>query len=137
MGGNDNYFNHTIYFSGWAYRQYIMGTPMISSPIIDRHNSGQILINNKVIAHHLGLKGWLLDNLQYRAMGTYSINYGTNASPFELAKKEYSVLTEFNYQLPEQPAWQFKLKLAADFGDMYGKNVGMLLGVVYRGLMGE
>ena len=95
------------------------------------------MINNKVVAHHLGIKGWLFDNLHYRALGNYSMNYGTNHSPFEPAKKEYSVLTEFNYHLPEQPAWQFKMKVAADFGDMYGKNVGMLLGVVYRGLMGE
>jgi hypothetical protein len=67
-------------------------------------------------------------------MGTYSVNYGTNHSPFESFKREYSILSEFHYQLPETP-WKFKLKLAADFGDMYGKNVGMLLGVVYRGMI--
>ena len=90
-----------------------------------------------MVTHHLGLKGWLLDNLKYRAMGTYSINYGTNHNPFEPAKREYSFLSEFHYQLPKRPSLRVNLKLAADFGDMYGKNVGMLLGVVNRGLDGE
>jgi hypothetical protein len=137
VGGNDNYFNHYIYSSGWATHGYIIGTPLITSPVIDRKSSGQIMINNKVVAHHLGIKGWLFDNLHYRALVNYSMNYGTNAKPFEPHKKEYSVLTEFNYQLPDQPAWQFKMKVAADFGDMYGKNFGMFLGIVNRGMMGE
>ena len=94
------------------------------------------MINNKVLAQHLGVSGWFYDHFHYRVSGTYSLNYGTNHSPFESAKREYSIISEFQYQLPEAP-WQLKLKLAADFGDMYGKNVGMLLGVVYRGMMGE
>ncbi|MFW6101946.1 MAG: capsule assembly Wzi family protein [Bacteroidota bacterium] len=137
VGGNDNYFNHFLYSSGWTTHGYTIGTPMITSPSINRKSSGQILVNNKVKAHHLGLMGWLLDNLQYRAMGTYSINYGTNHSPFEPAKRAYSLLSEFHYQLPGEPSWRLKLKLSADFGKMYGKNVGMLLGVSYSGMMAE
>ena len=134
LGGNDNYFNNYLYLSGWTAKNYTIGTPMITSPIINDEENIQVL-NNKVIAHHLGIKGWLMDNLYYRALMTYSINYGTNKNSFEPAKKEYSVLTEVNYQLPEQPAWQFKMKVAADFGDMYGKNFGVFLGVVKKGLI--
>jgi len=132
VGGNDNYFNNYLYQSGWTVNSYTIGTPMITSPVIQQKSSGQTMINNKIIAHHLGIKGWLMDNLYYRALMTYSINYGTNSRPFEPAKEEYSVLTEFNYQLPDHPTWQLKMKLAADFGDMYGKNFGVFLGVVNR-----
>lgn len=137
VGGNDNYFNHGIYSSGWTNHGYSIGTSLITSPVIDRKSSGQIMLNNKVIAHHLGIKGWLTNNLYYRARMTYSTNYGTNNNPFEPAKKEYSVLTEFNYQLPEQPDWQFKMKLTADFGDMFGKNFGVYLGIAKKGLMDD
>ena len=136
VGGNDNYFNHTIYNSGWAYHNFIIGTPLITSPIIDHLSSGQILINNKVVAHHLGMKGWIEEQLQYKAMFTYSMNYGRNGRSFIPVKQEYSFLSEFHYQLPKQPSLRVNLRLAADFGNMYGKNVGMLLGVVYRGMTG-
>ena len=132
VGGNDNYFNNYLYKSGWTFDSYTIGTPMITSPIMNNKENIR-MFNNKVIAHQLGVKGWLLNNLHYRALMTYSINYGTNSSPFEPAKKEYSVLTEFNYKLPEQPDWQFKMKVAADFGDMYGKNFGVFFGVTKKG----
>ena len=70
--GNDNYFNHTIYNSGWAHQGFIIGTPFITSPIINHLSSGQILINNKVFAHHLGIKGWIEEQLQYMATLTLS-----------------------------------------------------------------
>ena len=126
--------NHFLYSSGWATHNYTMGRPLVTSPIINKEVIG--IFNDKV-AHHLGISGWFHDNLHCRFSGTYSLNSGTNHSPFQLTKRAYSFLSEFHYQLSQGLSWRLKLKLAADFGNMYGKNVGMLLGVSYRGLMGE
>ena len=51
--------------------------------------------------------------------------------------KENTLYYRSFIKLPKQPFLSFKVKLAADFGNMYGKNVGMLLGIVNRGWMGE
>jgi len=134
VGGNDNYFNNYLYRSGWTSNSYTIGTPLITSPIIDQAESGQILINNKVIAHHLGLSGWLMDNLQYRTLLTYSINYGTNSGPFDPLKRDFSFLTEFHYKIPENPTWMIKTKLAGDLGNMYGPNFGVMVSVVRRSI---
>ena len=125
VGGNDNYFNNYLYASGWTSRGYTLGTPLITSPAIRKTSSGQKLINNRLIAHHLGLTGWLKNNLRYRMLFTYSINYGTNANPFDPVKKDYSLLAGFHYRFPNDPTWKLKAKLAGDFGSMYGPNLGV------------
>jgi hypothetical protein len=133
VGGNDNYFNNYLYQSGWTSFSYTLGTPMITSPAIDKRSSGQVLVNNRLIAHHLGIMGWLTKNLRYRSLLTYSLNYGTNASPFDPVRSELSLAADFHYSLPQQPSWQLKAHLAGDFGNMYGPDFGLMLGVVKTG----
>ena len=133
VGGNDNYFNNYLYQSGWTSYGYTIGTPMITSPVIDNKSSGQVLVNNRLIAHHLGIMGWLTKNLRYRSLLTYSLNYGTNDSPFDPVKSGFSLNADFHYSLPQQPSWQLKARLAGDFGNMYGPNFGLMLGVVKKG----
>jgi len=132
VGGNDNYFNNYLYRSGWTSYGYTVGTPMITSPVIDQAPSDQIMANNKVIAHHLGLTGWLSDDLRYRAMMTYSLNYGTNARPYDPVKRDFSVLAELRYNFPDHPTWMIKTSLAGDLGNMYGPDFGLMVSVVKR-----
>jgi hypothetical protein len=131
VGGNDNYFNHdVIYHDGWTSKEYIIGTPLITSPVIKE--TRYATSNNKVIAYHLGMEGWFNNNLRYRTMLSYSLNYGTNDNPFVKVKREFSVLTEFQYQIPDHPTWMIKTALAGDLGSMYGPDFGLMVSVVKR-----
>ena len=128
VGGNDNYFNNYLYLSGWSYHRYTLGTPLITSPVMNDNGSIRMQ-NNKVIAHHMGIDGWLNDSFYYRSLITWSLNYGTNRDSFKPEREELSLLVEVNYLMGEKRQWMLKGKLAGDLGEMYGRNVGVYLGI--------
>ena len=122
--GNDDYFNNYIYRNGWTYEGMTLGTPLITSPIFNEDGSDQIL-NNRVMAFHLGLGG-MLGKINYRSFFTYSINKGTHSLPFNPQKNQFSWYFETTFP----SIWQgidMKVMLAADIGQMYGNNLGVNL----------
>lgn len=128
VGGNDNYFNHDLYLSGWTNHQYTIGTPLITSPIINSPDSFYYgyLINNRILAHHIGLEGNVRENIKYRSLLTYSRNYGTFNDPFPVPYEQFSIMLEFISRLP----WyglDANLTIAGDSGRMYGDNYGIYL----------
>ena len=132
LGGNDNYFNHkVIYHDGWTSRGYIMGTPLITSSIIQQ---GQYATpNNKLVGFHMGFMGWFTTKIQYRTLFTYSRNYGTNDRPFDRVRKNLSLVIDFQYSSQEYSSWMLNAQIAADFGNMYGSNFGFKLSLLRRG----
>ncbi len=131
LGGNDNYFNHGHYQSGWTYHGYTIGTPMITSPVLNNPANRRIL-NNRVIAHHLGFEGNITQNVTYRNFFTFSRNFGTYSRPFEERRDQFSWMLEVSI-----PVNYFDLEagvtIAADRGNMYGNNLGMLFTLRKRG----
>jgi hypothetical protein len=132
VGGNDNYFNNYLYPSGWSHRSFTLGTPLITSPVMNENGSIRMR-NNRVRAHHLGLSGWLDKKLYYKTLITFSMNYGTNARPFEPVRKDWSYLLELRYLQSKQNNWMIKGSIAGDLGEMYGPNFGVYLSVVKSG----
>ncbi len=55
VGGRNNYFNHGHYQSGWSYHQYTIGTPLVSSPILN-DPANHSFTNNRVRAYHVGFR---------------------------------------------------------------------------------
>jgi hypothetical protein len=124
LTGNDNYFNNYIYRSGWTYNGMTLGTPLITSPIFNEDGSDQIL-NNRVLAFHLGLQG-KLGKINYRSFFTYSINKGTYNTPIDPSKNQFSWYLETLFP----SIWQgidMNVMLAADIGQLYGNNLGVNL----------
>jgi len=122
LTGNDNYFNHFIYMSGWTYHRMTLGTPLITSPIFNEDGSN-IILNNRVVAFHLGLQG-MLGKINYRSFFTYSINKGTYSIPIDPSKQQFSWYFETLFP----SIWQgidMNVMLAADIGQMYGNNLGV------------
>ncbi len=120
--GDDDYYNHYIYLSGWSYKWFTLGTPLITSPVYYGNNTR--LYNNRVMALHVGLGG-VIGGLDYRTFFTYSTNKGTY-------KKPSSQRNQFSWYLETTlPAiWQgidLNIMLAADIGQMYGNNLGVNL----------
>ncbi|MGF1670060.1 MAG: capsule assembly Wzi family protein, partial [Balneolaceae bacterium] len=52
--GRANYYGHSVYRSGWTFNGNVLGNPLLT---FDRE-SGR-MVNNMIIAHHLGFDGWL------------------------------------------------------------------------------
>lgn len=123
-GGNDNYFGHFIYQQGWSTRGLSIGTPIITSPVFSESNFWPF--NNKVTALHSGIEG-IIKNFNYKALYTYSRNYGTNANPFPARKDQHSLLLKstFTNLLP----WDISMTVAvaADLGELFQKNAGIML----------
>lgn len=71
--GPDSYYNNFAYRSGWTYRGRTLGTPLL---LAGEDVPG--ITNNIVVAHHVGLRGTVQPQLRYRALLTYSRNYGAS-----------------------------------------------------------
>jgi len=68
--GNENYYNHGIYRSGWVYHHQTIGNPLFTPS-----DSNLGILNNRIVAHHAGLSG-SIESVEYTAKVTYSRNYG-------------------------------------------------------------
>ncbi len=143
-GGNDNYFNGPApwYGEGWTYYQMCIGTPLVTSPLIQQGTINYIG-NNKIQANHVGFEG-LYGNFSYKLLYTYSINYGLNTTTpglygvptntFNPPKTQNSFLlkTSFSNLLP----WKIILgvSLGIDRGQMYGNNTGLIISLIKTGV---
>lgn len=139
IGGNDNYFNHSLYRNGWTYYGMTIGTPFITSPVF---NGGQELyykiLNNKVVVHHVGVEGTIKKHISYRMLFSYSINQGINSKPFTENKTQSSCLIEVNIPLSEEDkGLNLSVATAADIGEMYGNNFGVMLSLIKTGSLQE
>ncbi|MGF1668807.1 MAG: hypothetical protein ACFCU6_00050, partial [Balneolaceae bacterium] len=102
--------------------------------------------------------GRLNDRLQYRAMATYSRNYGVCSDQIitggcfinserpadpnletiprsELRRDQYSAIIEANYQLLPAQGIRLHGSVALDTGDFLGESAGVMLGVSWNGIV--
>ncbi|MDR1809493.1 MAG: capsule assembly Wzi family protein, partial [Prevotella sp.] len=79
VSAGDDYYNHVDYVS-YAYYGLVLGNPLLTSPVYNNGRTLQVL-NNRISAFHGGLSGYLADNLQYRALLTYSRSWGAVELP--------------------------------------------------------
>jgi len=133
-GGQDNYYNHWLYRSGWTYYGRT-----ISNPLFFPYPDGQIvgfnhIANNRIVAHHVGLAGTLPGAVGYTFMVTYSRNYGTyqardlarrNGQPYfyEHGPRQWSWYVAL--ARPLTPQLTLQLALALDRGAVYPRSTGL------------
>lgn len=122
-GGADSYFNNYMYASGWTNYGRTIGTPFITSPIYNTDGSLQ-LVNTRVQAHHLGLEGEV-SGYGFKVLNSYSKNYGNYSAPFK--KDAVSLLIEVNRHFEKLWGMEASLSVGADWGQMYGRNTGLML----------
>ncbi len=136
--GNENYYNHYLYLTGWSYNRRTIGTPLFTPR---ENNLG--ISNNRVVAHHLGLNFQLIENLNTMLKVTYSRNYGNQGpadeennpsvslgEPFDEPKEQLSVLfgarfpiTIYNNNI------NFISNIAYDNGRLIGNQLGFSIGI--------
>lgn len=122
--GNENYYNHTIYLTGWVYEGRTIGNALFT-PRID--NQG--VYNNRVVAHHIGLSS-TYNKMKITTRATFSRNSGTWIHPFESPKIQWSFSTRIESPFSYRNQ-QFTLlsEAAYDNGSLFGDQFGLLLGI--------
>ena len=75
LRGTDNYYNHSIYENGWTHRGRSLGMPLI---LTTAGFAG--VVNNIILAHHLGIEGGAPDQFTYRLFFTFTRNYGAHSA---------------------------------------------------------
>ena len=125
---NDNYFNHGFYRSGYTFHQQTIGAPLFSS-VINENGISTGIRNNRFLAHHLGIGGGK-NKVYWKGLFTWSRNYGTPNQKYDPKINQCSILGECTLQESMLP-FDLSLKIAADFGNLYKKNVGAQL-LIFR-----
>ena len=139
--GTDNYYNHVLYASGWTHRGRALGLPLA----LTEEGFGGV-INNILVAHHVGIEGMFAERVRYTALMTYSRNYGVHDF-FDLEtlthietdlplerRDQISILLDLRSQISSRYSLDGILRLAYDWGDLLpDNNFGLTLGVMHRG----
>lgn len=127
ISGRDNFYNHYIY-TGWQHWGQAMGNPLYTSPIYN--SDGKIVFhNNRFMAFHLGVDGYVEDNIQYRVLATYEEGFGTYDDPFVNKKHDFSFLLEGQYDFLNHTGFLKGCSVKA----AYGMDFGSLLGGINYG----
>ena len=133
-GGNDDYYNNTEYRTGVSYFNRGLGTPLITSP--EYNADGRLgFKNNRLIAWHIGINGFLSKQVSYRLLATNSENWGTSYHPFLQTKHNFSAAIQIAYCHPRLDGWLFSGEIAADQGSLYKDQLGLSLKVKKTGIL--
>ena len=138
-GGTDNYYNHVLYSSGWTHRGRALGLPLA----LTEEGFGGV-VNNILIAHHLGIEGVLARRVSYTARISYSRNYGVHdffdlemlmhietELPLE-RRDQVSIALNLKRLISSQYKLNGLLRFAYDWGDLLpDNNFGITLGVMH------
>lgn len=138
IGGNDDYFNNSGYRSGWTYYGQTIGLPLFTPMPANEDGIVMGVVNNRVIAHHLGLAGVIARTVPYKLLVTYSKNFGRYSyqmEPFKSSVPE-QVSMALEATLPRvvrKVPVSITLGLYGDVGELYPNNFGATLKLNYYG----
>jgi hypothetical protein len=117
--GNDNYYNNGEYLSGSSHFGKSTGTPLLLSP--EYNNDGSLNFqNNRVIAYHAGLEGYVHPSLQYRLLLTHGQGWGRFYHPFTSVRQGFASQVEVIYSCPKMEGLSAKLSVGCDTGEFFG-----------------
>ncbi len=129
-GGNDDYYNHETYISGWSHWGRTLGNPLITPP---EYNQDIYFPNNRIKAIHLGLNGEISPGFAFRVLLTGMYAWGRMSYPFLDRKNNFSSLFEFSYTPSRWKDWKLTLQTAFDNGTLYDDNFGCSLKISKSG----
>ena len=122
MNGRDNYYNHSMY-AGYQHWGQTQGNPLLTSPIYNASGS-LAFYNNRVKAWHAGLTGDPADWIHWRALVTFTRNWGTYDHPLDDPQDQNYMLLEANVHHPAMRGWNPTLAIGVDHGKLTGNNFG-------------
>lgn len=127
LGGNDNDFNNGEYRSGWTYYGRTIGTPFITPCLPGNDGITLGVFNNRVIAHYIGIQGYICHKLPYKVRLSYSFNYGTYNTPLPQRARQCSFGLESGILRKANFPFHIDLGVYGDYGKLYRRNFGMTI----------
>ncbi|QIE58277.1 capsule assembly Wzi family protein [Rasiella rasia] len=80
--GFDNYFNNSVYRSGWTYEGAMIGLPfMITAPRGELNEDRVTFISNSLSMHHVAVAG-VYNKFAWKVKSSFVKNFGRLVSPF-------------------------------------------------------
>lgn len=130
-GGQDNYYNNSVYTNGWSFYGMTIGNPWLTSPKYNT-NGGVDFQNNCVrLLYFSGLGE--INRFNYRFTTAYSHNWGTIQMSRSAPKRQFSGQFEVFHALPFLKNTEASLGISGDRGAKYGNNLALLMGLRYTG----
>lgn len=126
--GRDNYFNQSVYRSGWTSYGHTLGTPFFTAAHSEKYATG--VSNNRIEALHGGIFGYVAHKFPYKALISYSNNIGTYAKPID--KNQVSGYFEMTIPVQRLPL-DFTFGVAADQGAYLQDNWGAFVKISTNG----
>lgn len=133
IDGFDDFFNNTIYRSGFTFFGRTLGSPFFTPAEKDENGITPGVQNNSFIAWHTGAKGKLAQNLYYKTLHSLSFNEGTKSIRFENSRTQYSGLLETTYRRTDWPL-EITAGMGVDSGSLFDDRVGVYLKIVKKGI---
>ncbi len=136
LGGCDNYFGNGEYRSGWTNYNRVIGCPLLLPAAPGKDGITANMVNTRLRAHHIGLKGVAFNKIPYKFLATYSKNYGrynqSAESVFTNTPQQLSLglELEFGRTLFDLPIG-FAVGAYGDFGQLYQDSAGLTLRFIY------
>ncbi|WP_111709665.1 capsule assembly Wzi family protein [Lutibacter citreus] len=119
----DNYFNNSIYKSGWTYFGNTIGSPFfVPKTSIDDVTLG--IAQNRFTSFNFGFKGYVHPDIEYKANLTYTKYAGSFNTPIN--KNQFSPYLELNYKKNNFP-FDISFGATGDLGDFLPNNLGGFL----------
>lgn len=145
IAGRDNYYNHNLY-GGWQHYGFTLGNPLLTSPLYNAafgHDHTLYFFNNRVKAWHIGLSGDPAAQWHWRALASFTRNWGLYEAPLaDITRQNYFMAeTTFSpswgaHGTPRHPTalsgWRFSLALGLDYGQLLGNSFGAQLTISKR-----
>jgi hypothetical protein len=126
----DNYYNHSIYRSGFTYQQQVMSSPLFF-PVNKSNDISTGIQSNRFFSHHIGAKGNITESIKWKGLLTYIQHLGTYSKPYTQNQKQISGLLEVQYIDPDFPV-ELSISSAADANNITGNNLGIRFSVVKK-----
>lgn len=132
ISGLDEYYNHHVY-GAWQHAGYVMGNPLILSPIYNKE--GRIYCYfNRVNAHHLGLQGKPASWISWRMLYTHLRTLGTYHIPVVNPKGANYLLAEVSWMPNFLPGLSVTGAYGFNGGSLIGRSHGGMLTLAYKGI---
>ena len=132
--GREVYYNNFTYLSGWTYHGQVLGTPLArtlaDAPRLDASPNGFPVVNNIIVANHLGVQGHIAADWTYTALLTYSRNHGMLFTP-QPRLDQLSVLLEATGRVLPTYDLAATVGVAVDTGELYEERAGLRFGLTW------
>lgn len=122
--GPDNFFNNSIYLSGWTFQKRVIGNPVFL--ILNPGAQSGSLVKNMINGYNIAISG-SVGQLSYQLNHRYFKNSGLFGEVFSPALKSKSIGGELQFPLKKS---NLRLKGVIEWGNYPGKNVGLIFSYI-------